>query len=145
MATVGKLLLASLVAVVAGAIAGGLALAGLHPDAHYRDPAWWAAGVAVGFMFLLYAIPLGLLPGLLLHTLLLRLGWTSVWQYIAGATLVGVFWCVVTRLTLLLVTPVLGYILASSIIGTVAFWIARRPDKQPASGVKVRPAVVETT
>jgi hypothetical protein len=131
MSSGGKLILALSVAVVTGAIAGGLALGVLIPDASQFEPAWWVGSVGFGFVLLCFAIPLGLLPGLLLHALLLRLRWTYFWQYIAGGMLVGIFWCAVTCLTIHMpvLTPVFGYILTSSIVGTAAFWVARRPDK----------------
>jgi hypothetical protein len=96
-----------------------------YPSVELMRPSYWGGGLTFAAVVGLYVVPMGLIPGLLLHALFVRLQWRALWQYLIAASLLGGTWCVLLHAV---GAFIVGIVLAA-IFGTATFWLLRRPDQ----------------
>lgn len=123
--------LASAAALVMGLLAGLIGAAASTPEM-LRDGWHWSDAKFL-LVFATYNFVLGLLPGLVAHSLLARLRLTGLGPYLVAAALIGGGWCIAIPLS------VVGwaYVLPCALVGTATFWAVRRPDRADANPTTV--------
>jgi len=123
LSSIGAFILASVAALVVGVIAGLVGMAAMSPG--LLGNLWHWSDAKPLMLLASYNFMLGLLPGLLAHSLMARLRLTGLIPYLASASLIGSFWCIVIRLS----AVGWAYVLPSALFGTATFWALRRPDR----------------
>lgn len=88
-------------------------------------PGYWDGALGSTLVIAGYVAVLGLVPGLLLHTLFVHLRWRALWQYLSAALSLGAAWCAIFHF----VGSFVAAVIAAAILGTAVFWMLRRPDK----------------
>jgi|GEM_PF-6631567 len=92
----------------------------------FLKPSYWESGTLfVG----IYIIPLGLVPGLLLHAFFVRLRWSSLWQYSLAGLFLGAAWATIFYQWIGVGGEFMAGIVAAALFGTATFWVSRRPDR----------------
>jgi len=109
---------ASILAVVAAMVVSAPAENWASPDAWYDGP---SLAISVGSL----VVACGLVPGLLLHALFVRLRWTTIWQYVMAAAVLAAAW---SAFFLAQGANFAFEIASASVVGTITFWLVRRPD-----------------
>lgn len=119
--------LASAAALFVGLLAGLVGAVATTPDMLRHGLRWDDAKFLL--VFAAYNLALGLVPGLVAHTLLVRLKLTGLVPYLVAAALIGSGWCIAIPLS------VVGwaYVLPCALVGTATFWTLRRPDRSDPS------------
>lgn len=121
--------MAILIAVAVSVLAIEIELVAAQSLAGLMQPRNWAGGLRFALVVGLFVVPMGLIPGLLLHTLFVRLHWLNLWQYLVAALLLGGAWCAVFYAQSGVGGAFMGGIIAAAMLGTASFWLLRRPDQ----------------
>jgi len=120
---------ASVAALVVGLLAGLIGLAASTPETYWDG--WHWSDTKLLLAFATYNVVLGLIPGLVAHSLLAKFRLTGVGPYLGAAALIGGSWCIAMPLSF-----VWAYVLPCALAGTATFWVVRRPDRADATAAK---------